>query len=64
MKYTVIKTQILVYYFSMIGQGAHGIVKLCYNKKKGKSIHYAVKIFRSGDVEIISTIKKTFKINR
>ncbi|CAD8069119.1 unnamed protein product [Paramecium primaurelia] len=56
--------EIYCYKNKNLGQGAHGIVKICYNKLEGNAIQYAVKVFRSGDPEIISTIKKTFKINR
>ncbi|CAD8092107.1 unnamed protein product [Paramecium sonneborni] len=56
--------EIYCYKNKSLGQGAHGIVKICYNKQDGNKIQYAVKIFRTGDPEIISTIKKTFKINR
>ncbi|CAD8086830.1 unnamed protein product [Paramecium sonneborni] len=56
--------EIYCYKNKNLGQGAHGIVKICYNKLEGNVIQYAVKIFRTGDPEIISTIKKTFKINR
>jgi serine/threonine protein kinase len=44
-----------------IGQGGHAVVKRC--RKRGEEMEYAVKIFRSGDPEIINTIKKTFQNN-
>jgi len=47
----------------MIGDGTHPVVKKCW-KKVSKTDNtkklYAVKIFRSGDPEIISMIKKTY----
>ncbi|CAK81564.1 unnamed protein product (macronuclear) [Paramecium tetraurelia] len=56
--------EVYCYKNKRLGEGAHGIVKLCYKKLECNTIQYAVKIFRTGDPEIISTIKKTFKINR
>ncbi|CAD8070689.1 unnamed protein product [Paramecium primaurelia] len=56
--------EVYCYKNKSLGEGAHGIVKICYKKLEGNTIQYAVKIFRTGDPEIISTIKKTFKINR
>ncbi|CAK80754.1 unnamed protein product (macronuclear) [Paramecium tetraurelia] len=52
-----------------IGEGAHGIVKTCYkldqsNWNNKERTTYAVKIFRTGDTEIINTIRETFHINR
>ncbi|CAD8064043.1 unnamed protein product [Paramecium primaurelia] len=52
-----------------IGEGAHGIVKTCYkrdqiNQNNSERTTYAVKIFRTGDTEIINTIRETFHINR
>ncbi|CAD8175532.1 unnamed protein product [Paramecium octaurelia] len=52
-----------------IGEGAHGIVKTCYKRDQSNGNNterttYAVKIFRTGDTEIINTIRETFHINR
>lgn len=44
----------------MIGQGGHAIVKKC-RRKDDPLTDYAVKIYRTGDPEIINTIKKTFQ---
>ncbi|KAM3137169.1 hypothetical protein pb186bvf_010715 [Paramecium bursaria] len=48
---------------AIIGQGAHGIVKLCY-RKQDKSIYAVKKIYRTEDPELVNTIVKTFEINR
>jgi len=53
----------LVFYSLIVGEGAHGIVQVCY-RKDGSRTPYAVKIFRTGDPEIINTIRQTFQINR
>jgi calcium-dependent protein kinase len=37
------------------------VVKKCFRKSDEKT--FAVKIFRTGDPEMINTIKETFKIN-
>ncbi|CAD8159715.1 unnamed protein product [Paramecium pentaurelia] len=53
-----------------IGEGAHGIVKKCYrrdpNNNNGASdrVTYAVKVFRTGDTEVINTIRETFHLHR
>jgi len=46
-----------------IGQGGHAVVKRCFKRSQGDDFEYAVKIFRSGEPEIINTIKKTFQNN-
>ena len=43
----------------MIGQGGHAVVKKC-RRKDDPLMEYAVKIYRTGDPEIINTIKKAF----
>ncbi|CAD8164277.1 unnamed protein product [Paramecium octaurelia] len=53
-----------------IGEGAHGIVKKYYkrdaniNNEAQVRIAYAVKVFRTGDTEVINTIRETFHLNR
>lgn len=50
----------------MIGEGAHAIVRLGHKKpqegQKASGQAYAIKIFRTGDPEVISTIRKTYQI--
>jgi hypothetical protein len=48
----------------IIGQGGHAMVKKCRKRNNSDPLEYAVKIFRSGDPEIINTIKKTFQSNQ
>ncbi|CAD8091083.1 unnamed protein product [Paramecium sonneborni] len=62
-------SDIYEYGHHQIGEGAHGIVKKCYkrdqnNQNLQERTTYAVKIFRTGDTEIINTIRETFQINR
>ncbi|CAD8077263.1 unnamed protein product [Paramecium sonneborni] len=53
-----------------IGEGAHGIVKKCYRRDTNTNnealdrMGYAVKVFRTGDTEVINTIRETFHLNR
>ncbi|CAK76664.1 unnamed protein product (macronuclear) [Paramecium tetraurelia] len=58
-----------LYEYLALGEGAHGIVKKCYKRDQNNidiqdRTTYAVKIFRTGDTEIINTIRETFHINR
>ncbi|CAD8154267.1 unnamed protein product [Paramecium octaurelia] len=62
-------SDIYEYGHHQIGQGAHGIVKKCYKRDQNnidisERTTYAVKIFRTGDTEIINTIRETFHLNR
>ncbi|CAD8056439.1 unnamed protein product [Paramecium primaurelia] len=62
-------SDIYEYGHHQIGEGAHGIVKKCYKRDQNnlnisERTTYAVKIFRTGDTEIINTIRETFHINR
>ncbi|CAD8079829.1 unnamed protein product [Paramecium sonneborni] len=62
-------SDIYEYGHHQIGEGAHGIVKKCYKRDQNNlnisdRTTYAVKIFRTGDTEIINTIRETFQINR
>jgi calcium/calmodulin-dependent protein kinase (CaM kinase) II/calcium-dependent protein kinase len=46
-----------------LGEGAHAVVKEGWSKKGTKS-KVAVKVFRSGDPEIVNTIKRTYNNTR
>lgn len=50
----------------ILGEGAHAIVRKCWKNSKNTQQPklFAVKIFRSGDPEIVTTIKKTYNISR
>lgn len=53
--------------YNFLGEGAHAIVRKANKYSKNKIDDpkvYAVKIFRSGDPEIINTIKKTYNNSR
>jgi serine/threonine protein kinase len=43
-----------------IGEGAHAVVKECIEKESG--VKLAVKILRSGDEEIVSNFKQTYRM--
>lgn len=46
----------------VLGEGAHAVVKVGWNRKNNEKV--AVKVFRTGDSEIINTIKRTFSNTR